>query len=121
VGDSIKALQWSNGLLSTSPTSQSAATFGYPGVAMAVSANGTSNAILWAVERVGGNSGATLPGVLHAFDATNLTNEFYNSNQAPGSRDALTIAAKFNPPLVANGRVYVATQDGYLTIYGLLP
>jgi hypothetical protein len=124
VGDSIKALQWSNGLLSTSPISVSTATFGYPGVAMAVSANGTTNGILWAVERVGDNGngkGPLLPGVLHAFDPTNLTTEFYNSNQAPGSRDALTIAAKFNPPLVANGRVYVATQDGYLTIYGLLP
>ena len=124
VSDFIKALQWSNGLLSTSPVSQSTSTFGYPGAAMAVSANGTANAILWTVERVGdtGNGkGPLLPGVLHAFDATNLTTEFYNSNQAPGSRDSLTIAAKFNPPLVANGRVYVATQDGYLTIYGLLP
>jgi hypothetical protein len=124
VSDYIKALQWSNGLLSTAPVSQSTATFGYPGAAMAISANGTANAILWTVERVGdsGNGkGPLLPGVLHAFDATNLTTEFYNSNQASGSRDALTIAAKFNPPLVADGRVYVATQDGYLTVYGLLP
>ena len=108
VSDYIKVLQWSSGLLFTSPVSQSTATFGYPGAAMAVSANGTANAILWAVERVGDNgsgAGPLLPGVLHAFDATNLTNELYNTNQATGSRDTMTIAAKFNPPLVANGRV----------------
>jgi hypothetical protein len=124
VGDYIKTFQWTNGLLSTAPVSQSTATFGYPGVAMAISANGTANGILWAVERVGDDgsgAGPLMPGVLHAFDASNLTTELYNSNQAAGSRDSLTIAAKFNAPLVANGRVYVATQDGYLTVYGLLP
>jgi len=124
VGDYIKTFQWSNGLLSTSPVSQSTTTFGYPGAAMAISANGTASAILWVVERVGDDgtgAGPLLPGVLHAFDATNLTNELYNTNQATGSRDSLTIVAKFNAPLVANGRVYVATQDGLLTVYGLLP
>jgi outer membrane protein assembly factor BamB len=124
VQDSIKVFQLSNGLLSTSPVSQSSATYGYPGAAMRLSANGTSNGILWAVERVGddGNSDLPLmPAVLHAYDATDLTNELYNSNQASGSRDAPPSAAKFNPPLVANGRVYIASDAGQLTAYGLLP
>jgi hypothetical protein len=110
--DSIKAFQLSNGFLTTTPVSQSAATYGYPGAAMTISANGTIDGILWAVER---------PGVLHAYDATDLTHELYNSNQANGSRDVPATAARFNPPLVANGRVYVASQAGQLTVYGLLP
>ena len=50
---------------------------------------------------------------------SNLGNELYNSNQA-GSRDALDPWLKFTVPLVANGRVYVASS-GQLTAFGLLP
>jgi len=57
--------------------------FPYPGATPSISANGTSNAILWAVEN---NSKAA---VLHAYDATTLANELYNSGQASGSRDHL--------------------------------
>jgi fibronectin type 3 domain-containing protein len=124
VTDYIRVFQLTNGLLSTPPVSMSAATFGYPGASLGVSANGTSNAVLWAVERIGtdGNGvGPTLNGVLHAYNAGNLTTELYNSNQAAGSRDALSPAAKFNPPLVANGRIYIGSEDGHLTVYGLLP
>jgi hypothetical protein len=81
---------------------------------MAISANGNSNGILWVVQR-----NATVAGVLRAYDATNLGTELYNSNQS-GSRDTLDLAAKFSIPLVANGRVFVATQS-QLTAYGLLP
>ena len=91
---------------------------------MSISANGTSSGVLWAVERVGDDSsgvGPILPGVFHAYDATNLATELYNSNQASGSRDLLPLAAKFNPPLVANGRVYIGADNGQLTVYGLLP
>jgi len=59
------------------------------------------------------------PGVLHAYDAGDLTNDLYNSNQA-GSRDTLDVASKFNIPLVANGKVFVAS-NGQLTAFGLLP
>ena len=59
------------------------------------------------------------PGVLHAYDATNLSNELYNSSQA-GTRDALDVAAKFNTPVVANGKVFVLSS-GRLTAFGLLP
>jgi hypothetical protein len=65
------------------------------------------------------NNDATAPGVLFAYDATNLANELYDSSQA-GSRDTLDYAAKFSIPLVANGKVFVAGQTK-LVAYGLLP
>jgi hypothetical protein len=105
----------SNGLLTTTPISRSSETYTYPGGTLAISANGNTNGILWAVQR----NGTTAPGVLRAYDATNLGRELYNSNQA-GSRDTLDYAAKFNIPLVANGKVYVASTS-QLTVYGLLP
>jgi hypothetical protein len=122
--DFIKTFRVTNGLLSTSPTSQSTFVVNYPGATLGMSANGTNNGVLWAIERIdhdplgGGNLRA--PGVLHAFDATNLATELYNSNQAAGSRDTLDYAAKWASPLVANGKVFVAT-NGRLTAFGLLP
>ena len=115
VGGTIQAFQLSSGLLSTAPTSQSLATYAFPGGALTISANGTTDGILWAIER----PDSTTPGVLHAYKASDLTSELYNSNQA-GVRDTfLDSAAKFNIPLVANGKVYVATV-GHLIVYGLL-
>ena len=122
LADTVQAFRLSNGLLTTTPTSQSAetydgstSTFGSRGGTLAISANGTTNGILWALE----SKGDSAPGVLHAYDATNLGNELYNSSQA-GSRDALDPWLKFTIPTVANGRVYVASA-GQLTVYGLLP
>jgi len=114
VGGTVQAFKVTNGLLSTAPTSQSAESYPYPGGMIAISANVASNGILWAVQR----NGTTSPGVLFAYDATNLAHELYNSNQA-GSRDTMDLAAKFSMPTVANGKVYVGgvTQ---LTVYGLL-
>ena len=82
---------------------------------MAVSDNNNTNAILWAIQ----NNGTTTPGVLFAYDATNLADELYDSNES-GSRDTLDFAAKFSIPLVANGKVFVSSQSN-LTAYGLLP
>jgi hypothetical protein len=58
-------------------------------------------------------------GALRAYDANNLANELYNSDQA-GSRDTLGFATKFSIPLVANGKVFVASPT-QITAYGLLP
>ncbi len=111
VGQSLKAFSISNARLSTSPASQTANTFPYPGTTPTVSANGTSNGIVWAVE----NSN---PAVLHAYDATNLAKELYNSNQA-GSRDQFGPGNKFIVPMVVNGKVFVGTQTGVVE-FGLL-
>ena len=108
--DAIKQFQLNSGLLSTSPVSQSSHQFGYTGTS-SISANGSGNGILWTME-AGGS-------VLHAYDATNLANELYNSKQA-GSRDFFGSAIRFNPPTVANGKVYVAGQTE-IAVFGLLP
>ncbi len=112
VNHSLKAFSISNAKLSTSPTSQTVNTFPYPGTFPIVSANGTANGIVWAVE----NSN---PAVLHAYDATNLSHELYNSNQA-GSRDQFGPGNKFISPVVVNGQVFVGTQNG-VAKFGLLP
>jgi fibronectin type 3 domain-containing protein len=119
LGDKLQAFKLTNGLLSTTATFRSAATFPDRGASMAVSASGSSNGILWAVQRNGTGS----PGVLFAYDPMNSTggvlNELYDSAQA-GTRDTLGVAAKFNIPLIANGKVFVAGTNT-LTVYGLLP
>jgi hypothetical protein len=121
VNDYLKAFQLSNGLLSTAPTSQSPEIYPIRGGSFAISANGNTSGILWALQNngAGPDNDTGAPGVLFAYDATNLANELYNSSQA-GSRDTLDLAAKFAIPVVANGKVFVAGQT-QLTIYGLLP
>ncbi len=111
VGSPLKAFTISNAKLSTSPTSQTSTSFTYPGTTPSVSASGTSNGIVWAIEN-------TSPAVLHAYDATNLSHELYNSNQA-GSRDQFGAGNKFITPLIVNGKVFVGTQNG-VAIFGLL-
>lgn len=111
VSDALKAFPIANARLATTPSSLSAASFAYPGTASSISANGSSNGIVWAVE----NSGGT--GILHAYDATNLANELYNSNQA-GTRDQFS-DNKFITPMIANGKVYVGTPTGVI-VFGLL-
>ena len=54
-----------------------------------------------------------------ASSSSGTLSELYDSSQA-GSRDTLDVAAKFNPPLIANGNVFVAGTT-QLTAYGLLP
>jgi hypothetical protein len=112
VGDSLKAFTIANAKLVTPPGSKSSTNFAYPGATPSISANGTSNGIVWAVE----NRGAT--GVLHAFDATNLATELYNSSQAPNGRDTFS-DNKFITPMIASGRVYVGTPTGVI-VFGSL-
>ena len=80
----------------------------------AASSSATS-AVLWAIERDSVNNASTL----HAYDATNLANEVYNSNQASGSRDRGGPPIKFAVPTVANGKVFVGAQYE-LDVYGML-
>jgi hypothetical protein len=110
-GSTIKAFSISNAHLSSTPTSQTGTAFTYPGSTPGVSANGSSNAIVWAHE----NSN---PAVLHAYDATNLSHELYNTNQA-GTRDQFGPGNKFITPMIVNGKVYVGTTNG-VAVFGLL-
>ena len=110
VNDTIKAFPVTNGLLATSPSSHSAHSFAYPGATPSISASGTANGIVWVVENVS-------RAVLHAYDATNLSNEFYNSSQAANGRDQFS-SNKFIAPMIANGRVYVGTSRS-VAVFGL--
>ena len=110
--DHLKAFPITSALLATTPASQSANTFGYPGATPSVSSNGAQNGIVWVIEP---NNG----GVLHAYDPTNLQTEFYNSNWAGYNRDHFTYR-KFVPPMIANGKVYVATGSNTVAVFGLL-
>jgi hypothetical protein len=111
VNDALKAFPVASAKLAGTPSSQSAHSFSYPGTTPSISANGTTNGIVWAIE----NSGA----ILFAYDATNLTKELYDSNQAAGNRDHFS-GNKFITPMVANGRVYVGTANS-VAVFGLLP
>jgi hypothetical protein len=113
VGDNLKVFPFANGLFAGTPGSKSSAAFGYPGTTPSISANGTSNAIVWAAE-----NGSTA--VLHAYNANDLTVELYNSNQAAGSRDHFGTGNKFITPTIANGKVYVGTTSG-VGVFGILP
>ena len=112
VSDNLKAFPITNALLASAPSSQSNIQFAYPGTTPSISAaNTTGGGIVWAVEN---NSS----GVLHAYDATNLGTELYNSGQAAGGRDQFA-DNKFITPMVANGRVYVGTPNS-VAVFGLL-
>jgi hypothetical protein len=114
VGQPLKAFPISNAKLATSASSQSPASFSYPGTTPSISSNGTANGIVWAIQ-----NGST--GVLHAYDASNLTTELYNSNMASSSRDKFSTSSndKFVTPLIANGNVYIGTPNA-VVVFGLL-
>jgi Bacterial Ig-like domain (group 1)/PQQ enzyme repeat len=103
--------------LSSLPTSQTTGTysgFGSP----SISANGTTNGIVWSMSW-GSGTWTQYNGTLHAYNATNLGTEVYNSTQAANSRDTVGNVLKFITPTIANGKVYTATQT-QLLVYGLL-
>jgi hypothetical protein len=111
-GGTLKAFAISGAKLVSSAGSQTATQFPYPGTAPSVSANGTTDAIVWAHEN-------SSPAVLHAYDAANLASELYNSNQAAGNRDQFGTGNKFITPTVADGKVFVGTTSS-VAVFGLL-
>jgi hypothetical protein len=112
---SLTAFSFVNGVLSTTPISQTTAQFSYPGSTPVISANGAANGIVWVVTH-----GADIigPAELLAYNATNLANVLYSSN-ANFARDNPGPYVKFTVPTIANGKVYVGAQD-QLSVYGLL-
>lgn len=124
-GDHLHQYQFANGVFNTNSYAESynGGGSGSPGGILSVSANGTNagTGIVWATVNTTSNANqATVAGTLHAFDAQNVDNELWNSDMIPG-RDALGNLAKFVPPTIANGKVYVATFSNRVNVYGLLP
>jgi hypothetical protein len=118
--DVLKAYTLSNGLLGNTPSSSSTTSFGFPGATPAISANGNTNGIVWVIDSTtqpGSPGLGPSPAVLHAYDATNVANELWNSSQAPNNRDTAGKSVKFTVPTVANGKVYIGTQ-AELDVYG---
>jgi hypothetical protein len=87
--------------------------FGSNGAVASISANGTANGIVWALD--------WSAGTLYAFDATNLGKELYDSGQAANNRDPFSaVGGHFITPMVVNGRVYIGTASS-VAVFGLLP
>ena len=138
LGSSMLAYSFDPGSLkfATSPASTSSATFGFPGSSASVSGTGaSSNGVVWALDNHNyctPQSGGCGPAVLHAWGASSLATELWNSSINSG--DAAGYAVKFTIPTVANGKVYVGTRgnntggvygstsvSGELEVYGLKP
>ena len=112
--DYLRAFRLSSGLLSTTPVSQTSTFFAAPGAPTpSISSNGTADGIVWVMEY------STTNEVLHAYDATNLANELFNSMQA-GSRDQMGTGTRLTTSAIADGKVFVPTNHS-LAIFGLLP
>ena len=125
----------STNLFNTSAVSRSSSTYGFPGATPSASSNGTSNGIVWALNNTSYCTPQSLgcgPTVLHAYNASNLTSDLWNSSMV--SADAAGNAVKFTVPTIANGKVYVGTRgnntgggygsttvSGELDVYGLKP
>jgi hypothetical protein len=112
VNSTLKSFAVTGGKLATAPV-ETAASFTYPGVLPSVSANGSTNGIVWAIEN-------SVTAVLHAYAADDLTHELYNSNQASGGRDHFGSGNKFITPMIADGKVFAATTNS-VAVFGLLP
>ncbi len=111
-GSPIRAFQFSNAVLSLTPVSQTSTEFPHPGTTPSISANGSKDAIVWALEY-------NTPAVLHAYSADNLANELYNTNESANGRDQFGSGSKFMVPTIVNGKVYVGTPNG-IAAFGLL-
>ena len=112
----IGAYTITNALFNTTPVETPDTYDNKGGATPCISANNTSNGIVWAVYNQGGESPAS-PCILRAYNATNLTQELYSSDQL-ATRDSAGDAVKFTVPTIANGKVYVGAQYA-LTVYGL--
>jgi hypothetical protein len=118
-GDYLKMYTLTNGELSSAPVSQSSNVFPI-GATPSSSGYGTTNGIIWATlrqEALGLQPGQ-LPAILYAYNATNVANMLYSSSQN-ATRDTGGCANKFQVPVVANGKVYVGTQNT-LDVFGLI-
>ncbi len=118
-GDTLDMYELSGGLMSTAPVAETSNSFPI-GSTPSISANGDTNGIVWAIERSDGLDvqPGQLPAILYAYDASNVASMLYNSAQVP-QRDQGGCGNKFQTPTIANGKVYVGTQNE-LDVFGLL-
>lgn len=126
---SLLAFSIFSATISSTPGSRSAADFVYSGANPSVSANGTTNGIVWALSRSYTNpvTKVAVKPALHAFNALNLASELYNSSM--NSADALAgDVTNFTLPTIANGKVYATVHyattsfpKAKLYFFGLLP
>jgi outer membrane protein assembly factor BamB len=120
--DFLKGFRFSNGTLDSDFFARGdVGGHGSPGAAIAVSANGkeSGSGIVWGmlnIDRAADHGNAQ--GALYAYDAETLK-QLWNSEQNR-SRDVLGTLAKFVPPVVAGGKVYAATYDRGVVVYGPL-
>ncbi len=112
MADALRAYPVVAARLSARPSSRTRNIFTFPGATPSISADGNVGGIVWAVD-------LRDPAVLRAYDATDLSHELYDSDQAPGGRDRFGTGIKFSVPTIANGRVYVGTTRG-VAVFGLL-
>jgi hypothetical protein len=119
--DVLKAFQFGNGTFNTTPVAQNSLNANFPSGVLAVSANGSTpgSGIVWATTASSNSSYNVVVGTLRAFDASNVSNELWDSDQNP-ARDSLGNFAKFTLPTIANGKVFAPTFSNQLAVYGLL-
>jgi hypothetical protein len=114
-GDYLKSFALVNGQLSTNPT-KSSEVYNYPGATPSISANGTTQGIVWTIDSEAyGTNGAA---ILQAHNASNVATTLYSSS-TNSSRDNPGPAVKFSVPTVVNGKVYVGAGT-QVSVYGLL-
>jgi hypothetical protein len=122
VGDKGALKFLANGAELSSPWSPKSAGGGMPGGMLALSANHTQNAILWALVPMGDSNRELTPGKLYAYDATNFGKYSDGAGQIKllyQSPDNAFLHAKFNTPIIYHGYVVVPTYNGRVDVYGL--
>jgi hypothetical protein len=115
-GDHLKSFAVTNGALAGNTIiTDSSRSFNFPGATPSISANGTNNGIVWALQMP---SSAGNGGTLVAANATNIASELYTSAQV-ASRDQPGVGIKFAVPTVADGEVFVGSSNS-VSVFGLL-
>jgi hypothetical protein len=127
--DYLRVYNFNGTTFNTTPTFKGTQqAIGHPGASLSISANGTSNGILWATTNTadsgdgGGAWHGTVPGILYAFNTSGM-GQLYNNTQN-NTRDNCGNYAKFTPPSIDSGKVYLpsfgtaTTLSGAVCVYG---
>jgi outer membrane protein assembly factor BamB len=122
-GDQLKSFAVANGVIGATYGAEGGGSATWPGGVLTLSANGSiaGSGIIWANTATSGDpeNNPPAPGELRAFSAANVGVELWNSNMV-AARDGSGNYAKFVPPLVTGGKVYLATFSNQVLVYGLL-